>query len=369
MILHLLFDDIFGEYAVKQFSGEEMCSEFVTVVHSSSPVYSHKVEGVRVVAEDKEEFQILLQSLDGYKAIVFHGLFFPWQERVLQSVPDQVKVAWVFWGGDIYGRRELAPAYLSSSSRLLIRLHKWSRVLSNKKIKPSYEIPFSLLQRIDYCLTDVHEDFVFVKQYLNSEIREIWYNYYSVEETLGELADATITGKNVLVGNSSSIECNHLHGFSLLRRLHLGDSKIVAPLGYGEIWLKNKLLAVGRFLFGHHFWPIIDFIPRKEYNQIIQSCSTIVMPHYRQQAFGNILTALWLGSRVFLSERNCLFAYFKRIGAVVFSVEHDLNKSNPLVLSPLSENEIEQNRKVIKNIYGREVMHRRNLEIVRVLNQ
>lgn len=368
MILHLLFEDKFGEYAIKQFSGEDMCSEFIVVSFGkgrSTSTYSGKV---RIILNDSAEFNELLCCLGKYRAIVFHGLFHPWQERILRAVPSKVKVAWVFWGGDIYGRRDVVTRFLSMSSKLLVWFHRRSRVLLRIKIKPAYEIPSSLLQRIDYCLTDVHEDYEFVKRYLKSDIREIWYNYYSVEETLGDLATSEISGRNVLIGNSSSIEGNHLLGFRLVRRLCLGDSKVIVPLSYGETWLKNKLITAGRFLFGSRFFPILDFIPRKDYNQIIRSCSAVVMPHYRPQAFGNILTALWLGARVFLSERNVLYAFFRRIGAVVFSIEHDLKKSNPRVLSPLSENEIMQNRRAISTLYSEGVMHQKNVELVKTLN-
>ena len=60
MILHLLFDDKFGEYALRQFSGEEMCSEFVIVTHSCAPDCSHKYEGVKIAFEDQDGFQDLL---------------------------------------------------------------------------------------------------------------------------------------------------------------------------------------------------------------------------------------------------------------------------------------------------------------------
>ena len=369
MILHLLFEDKFEEYAVKQFSEEEMCSEFVVISFrktSSCSVSSNKVKTIRDVSE---EFKELLSNLGNYKAIIFHGLFHPWQERVLCAVPPEVKVAWVFWGGDIYGRKELKPNYLCLSSKFLVVLQKLSKVVTRKKENPPYEIPYSLFKRIDYCLTDIHEDFVFVKEYLKSDIQEIWYNYYSIEETLGDMADSTISGNDVLVGNSSSIECNHLHGFRLIRHLKLGESKVVVPLSYGELWLKNKLLVIGRALLGSHFFPLLDFIPREEYNQIIQKCSAVVMPHYRPQAFGNILTALWIGSRVYLSERSVLYAYFKRIGAVVFSLEHDLKRSDSQVLSPLSENERQQNRNAIEKYYSKEVMREKNLELVKILNQ
>ena len=169
---------------------------------------------------------------------------------------------------------------------------------------------------------------------------------------------------------SSSLECNYIDGLKALKRLNLTSSvKVFAPLSYGDSWIRNEISRRGKRMLGNRFHPLIEFLPRDEYNRIIVSCSTVVMPHFRPQAFGNILTALWLGARVFLSENNVLFAYFKRIGAVIFSIEHDLKESNPYVLSPLSENDVFQNRKAIKAFYSKDVMHIKNIEFVNTLNQ
>ena len=368
MILHLLHDDKFGEYAIRQFSEEKMCSEFIVVTHSYAPDCSDKFEGLQTIRADREEFQNLLQHLGDYKAIVLHGLFYPWQESVLRAVPNHVKVAWVFWGGDIYGRKDIAANYLSTSSQWLQRKQDIKRLIKGKKELSRFEIPYELLQRIDYCLTDIPEDFAFVKKYFNSDIKELWYNYYSVEETIGELVNAEHDGDNILLGNSSSLECNHIDGMRQLKKFKLGSSKIVVPLSYGESWIRKAILKKGRRMFGDRFMPLISFIPRPEYNRIIQSCSVVVMPHYRPQAFGNILTALWLGSRFYLSNRNPLLPFFKRIGTVIFSFEDDLSPDNQTSLSPLSVDQMEQNRKIIASIYGRDAMHKKNLEIVNVLN-
>ena len=369
MILHLLFDSKFGEYAIRQFSDSIMCSEFVLVTDSSTPVYSEKYKNVRIIKAEEDEFSSLLCGLGEYKAIVFHGLFYPWQKRVLEAVPDHVKIAWVFFGGDLYDRQDVRKRFLSVTSKWLLAIQNMKRLLRGRFVSPKYEIPLQLLKRIDYCLTDIPEDFAFAKSYLKSDIKDLWYNYYSIEETIGDLVDSTCSGNNVLIGNSCSLTCNHLDGLRLAREMKLPtEAKVYVPLSYGESWLKNAISKWGRLLLGDRFTPLTSFLPREEYNLIIKSCSIVIMPHYRPQAFGNILTALWLGSRVFLSVRNDLFPFFKRIGAVVFSVEHDLDDSS-VVLGPLSEIEREQNREVISSLYGKEVMYLKNLEIVRTLNQ
>lgn len=369
MILHLLFDSKFGEYAIRQFSDSIMCSEFVLVTDSNTPVYSEKYRNVRIIKEEGNEFSSLLCQLGEYKAIVLHGLFYPWQERVLEAVPDHVKIAWVFWGGDLYDRQDVKKRFLSGTSKWLLSIQNMKRVLRGRSVSPKYEIPLQLLKRIDYCLTDIPEDFAFAKSYLKSDIKDLWYNYYSIEETIGDLVDSTCSGNNVLVGNSCSLTCNYLDGLKMARELDLPTNAMVyVPLSYGETWLRKVVTKWGRILLGNRFISLTSFLPREEYNKIVKSCSVVIMPHYRPQAFGNILTALWLGSRVFLSERNELFHFFNGIGAVLFSAERDLNDPS-VSLGPLSEIEREQNREVISSLYGREVMYLKNLEIVRTLNQ
>lgn len=369
MILHLLFDDKFGEYAVKQFSGDDMCSEFIIVAQSNVPDCFRKYEGVKVVLEDNEEFQFLLQRLGEYKAIVLHGLFYPWQERILQVVPASVKVAWVFWGGDIYGRKCFSSRFLSLSSKCLRGLRNLKLRLWDRSNDHSYELPFSCLQRIDYCLTDIPQDYEFVLNYFKTPIKRLWYNYYSIEDTIGDLSHERVHGNNILVGNSGSIECNHLDGFRLVSKLDTGEASIIVPLSYGEPWLRRRLITLGKMFFKNHFKPLTNFLPRDQYNRIITSCSVAVMPHYRPQAFGNILTALWLGSRVYLSEKNPLLRYFRELGTIIFSIEHDLKRNNPAVLSPLSDEDVMKNRQALSLSYGKAVMNQKNIEIVKVLNQ
>lgn len=369
MILHVISDDKFSDYAIAQFSGDETHSVFVLISYTDTIQFVSSIEQVECIQWKSECYYQLLQRLGNYKAIVLHGLFWPWDEDFLRVSPPSVKVAWVFWGGDIYGRADISRRFLTRRSKELLTLRNIGRWVRHKRLSERYEVPFDLLKRIDYCMTDIPEDYVFVKKYLGTPIKELWYNYYSIEETVGDLAGEIVDGTSILVGNSSTIECNHLDGFRKLSALPLGDSKVVVPLSYGESWLRSFLLKDGERRFGRRFQPLVEFIPRSEYNTIIKSCAVVVMPHYRPQAFGNILTALWLGSRVYLSEKSFLYPFFKRLSTVVLTMEKDLNKSNPLALLPLSKSEIEQNRRAISAVYSKAVMHQRNKEIVRELNQ
>ena len=108
-----------------------------------------------------------------------------------------------------------------------------------------------------------------------------------------------------------------------------------------------------------------DFLPRDEYNELMFSCSTMIQPHFRAQAQGNIITALWLGMRVYLSEKNFAYRYFKRLGAIVFSLENDLSKEG---FSALPEETVVRNRTVLLQWYDKTAIGHQNMDLINLLD-
>ena len=373
MILHLLIysegtERQFAAYVLKQFSAPEMCSHFV-IMSSIKSIDDYKENhNVKVVNPcNQVEMELFVNTLPDYSAIIFHGLFEPWCETVLLRVPERVKVAWVFWGGEIYGRRDLADSYLGPWTKRVFRVRNLLKGIKKKSLC-SFELPKDLYQRVDYCLTDMEEEFKFAQDYLNAPgMKFLWYNYYSIEETLGELKESCCDGDSVIVGNSATIECNFFDCLSDIRNICRGDAKVVVPLGYGALWVRNLVVKIGKACLGDCFVPLTSFLTRKDYNSILLSCSAMVQPHYRPQAQGNIITGLWLGMRVFLSERNLAYRYFNRIGVRVFSIERDLNNKT-IRHQKLSTDIVDSNRAILSHWYGKGKMRSRLLHLVSVLN-
>jgi hypothetical protein len=73
------------------------------------------------------------------------------------------------------------------------------------------------------------------------------------------------------------------------------------------------------------------------------------MNHHRQQAIGNVMNAVYIGAKVFLSEKNTLFHYLKRIGCHIFSVEHDLIVENKEVFNLLTIQQMSDNRAIVSS--------------------
>lgn len=369
MILHLLTDDKFADYAIQQFSALEMESEFVLIPSNGMMDLVKYKDKCTIIRQRSQEFECLLNRLGQYTGIVLHGMFWPsWQKRVILQAPSKIKIAWVFWGGEIYMQYGMDVSSYAQLTKKLFYLHNWK---NNQQSKLPEELSLELYRRIDYCLTDEREEYMFAKQFTNSSFDYLWYNYYSIEETVGTLIDSQSNGHNIWLGNSAALEINHVDTlWSLYKTSRSTKNKgdVIVPLSYGVQWIRNVVLKFGKVLFGKRFHALTTYMPREEYNAVMLSCSIMIIHSWIPIAQGNIITALWLGMRVYLSERSMTYHYFRRIGCKVYSIEHDLNRMNPNVFAPMTQEDIETNRAVLRKWYSKEEMHKRNLEIVKALS-
>lgn len=365
MILHLLFDDKFADYTIRQFTPYGN-SEYLIVQNRADEEIRHiKLcdQLIRLVYES-DDYNAFLKELCRYKAIIIHGFYTPWQVEIVENAPEKVKIAWAFWGGDLYQRPDVRDRYLAPISKIFNHIHEWK-----KPTKDEYIVPMSALRRVDYVLDDMQENYEDIKRYINKpSVKYLWYQYYSIEKTVGEaLLDAKAEGQNVLMGHSAGIRTNHIEGMLALSRLKLKGRKVITPLSYGSPWYRNLILKVGKLLFHDDFQPQTSFLPIEEYNALICSCPTFICPAYKPEGMGNILTALWLGARVYLYKHNLKYKYLTRIGVRVFSIEDDLRRGNAEALSPISPEDLANNRTILKQIYGFAQMDERIQTIINTL--
>ena len=370
MILHLMTDEKFTDYTIEQFSAPEMQSEFVVVPSNNVMHLVKHIDRCTIIQQNSPEFEALLNRLDQYTGIILHGLFWPnWQKPILERVPKNVKVGWMFWGGEIYSRAEQYDLFLAPITKAMNNIHK---LYKHIKEDASSEMPLSLYKRIDYCLTDMHEEYEYAKQYSGGSFEHLWYNYYSLDRTVGALLDSRCDGKNIWIGNSAAEKNNHLDILLTIFKQGLHrkykDREVVIPLSYGAKWMANVVAKVSRFIFGKRARILNTYMQLAEYNAMMLSCSTIILGYTQPAAQGNIITALWLGMRVYLSEKSFAYDYFRRIGCKVYSIEHDLKRSNKDVYASMSDEDVAANRAILKQWYSVPAMHKKNLEIVKALS-
>ena len=369
-ILHIVTNEQFTDYAIRQFSAPEMCSEFVLIPSNHENWTVKMIDQCTVIERNSPEFEALLNLLGQYSGIVLHGMFWgSWQTPLLKHIPDHVKIAWVFWGGDLYSRHENKGIFYAPITNFFSKLHKRKK---NSQPDTSWEIPLELYKRVDYCITSVDDEYDFAREFTQSSFPRVWYSYYSIEETVGtSLMDSRSEGNNIWIGNSAAIANNHFdvlwHIWKSGALQKWDGNKVIMPLSYGEPWIRNLVEKVGKWLFGKKLQALEQYIPRDEYNALMLSCSTMIIGYWEPAANGNIMTALWLGMRVYLSEKSMALAYYKRLGCVIFSIERDLNRNNPDCFSRLSDEEWEQNRIVLTKEYGKQRTDQAVIDLVKLL--
>ena len=145
--------------------------------------------------------------------------------------------------------------------------------------------------------------------------------YYTAEQlNFSNLEYQSININRLWLGNSATDTNNHLDALDYLKSIQW-QGEIVVPLSYGSAEYREKIIEYGVKNFGEKFIPLVDFIPLEQYHQLMNSCGIVWMNHIRQQAAGNILTAIYMGKVVIMNHNNNLYKTLKEWGIYFESQE------------------------------------------------
>ena len=191
-------------------------------------------------------------------------------------------------------------------------------------------------------------DYQLLKKYIlkNKNLPHFELSAYSIEQILGELIGRQVddTSNVVLCGNSASYSNNHAYVMKYIKPLVNNTLSINMILSYGGNHFYNKrIINRGRKLFGGQFNAICNFMTLNDYNQLLSSAKICIYGNWRQEAVGNIVIALYLGSKVYLSKHNPLLKNLLDLGYIVYALEDATKES---FYEKLSQEIKERNREV-----------------------
>lgn len=306
----------------------------------------------------------LHQELAKYSLVLFHGLLGS-TLRCLRDIlksPQHPPTAWVIYGAEIeesfiipsrmLGVRTRCLYYSLLPYRVLVPFYRMSVRLSDHHLT-------KLLRKVDYFAHFMPEEIDFVQHHIGIRKPMLFHSYTRLDHFIEpELRDHQCkTHGNILIGNSASFTSNHIEIFSTIEPLLSQSTKVVTPLNYGNRYYKNHILRVGNKRFGALFSPITEPLSKKEYHRQMLDCSVFIQNSHKQQALGNIISALWFGLRVYLNDFTSTYKYFKRHGAILYSIGKDLSPENDHRFEGLSENQMLQNRNVLETLFGEQPLN------------
>lgn len=369
MILHFVIDEKVTDQIIENFSkADDSCCFLVFLSGKEEPLNYIKSFSDRIIKFSlQEDINAILEELN-VKAILTHAFHLEYAKAILK-IKRKIKIGWYIWGFDVYGLPKIKPytyapltnEYLLSSvpklriGRILLKyqfLRKFFFFFSKEEDR--YTVIFKALKKVDYFITYLEDDYKFFSKYYNNSFRYINCPFSTIDQYLAGNQNICLhnNANNILIGNSNSIESNHIDALSHISK-HIDKENNVSvyiPLSYGDNQdYKSYILKSGKKLFGDNFNPLLNFMERKHYIGLLRSCSVGVFYHYRQQAMGNIIAMLYLGSRVYLSKRNPAFNFFIENNIKVFDLENDFRIYQN---SKLEAQEVSNNRKVLAEIFN-----------------
>lgn len=329
-IVHLVVDDKFIDAAIREFEAVAPgCHDYLVLGSGTS--WRH-LRSTRVQPLQPAQWSARVRQPD-VAAVVLHGLM-PQHYALLAEVPPEPTVVWLGWGYDYYGL--LADAFpqgllLPATAALMSALQPRSprpvdgmMRASELSVARPYAKPSAAqraaLRRVDIFSPVLDDEVALVRRHQPwFTARHLPWNYLTLEDDL-EVGppNATPPGPNLLVGNSATATNNHLEAFELVRRcVDLAGRQVVVPLSYGDPAYAREIVKAGRRLFGDAFVPLLEFLPRERYIELLDSCGIVVMNHLRQQALGNVVIAGLRGARLFLNPANPMTRWLHRQGVPV----------------------------------------------------
>lgn len=261
------------------------------------------------------------------------------KSRVILKLPKNIKIAWRFFGYELYGKRE--DLFLSEKTRSYFesapkRINKLKKIFYNIKYgREPLNIFYQAVNRIDYMMALCTEEYDFLLKLWEDlpEFIQLCFGFTKRESL--KLPETAIKIKNqkrlVVVGNNRLMFNNHLDVIDLIdKSAKKSQYEFAILFNYG---VENSYSeAVRQITEGKEYFHLIeDFMSLEEFGVFYQRISALVLNGYRQMAVGNIFSALKTGTKIYLNEKNVFIDWMRNEGFYVYTMEdfeEDLKNDN-----------------------------------------
>jgi dTDP-N-acetylfucosamine:lipid II N-acetylfucosaminyltransferase len=236
---------------------------------------------------------ILQLMLDSEK-IIIHGL---WREKIndiLVANPELFKkVYWVLYGGDYYHRENYSKNHIK------------------------------VIQNAEFIMTCFTADFNLIKKMYGAKGKQLHSFVYTSNLCQPiEFEKFERSNLNILLGHSGIKENQHLKYLEFLSKFK-EKFTIFCPLSYPNknCYIEN-VIHYGKKLFGERFIPLLDFIPKGEYEVFLaEKIDIAICASWRMHGVGNITTLLSAGAKVYIDESTTTWECLSNIGIKLFSLK------------------------------------------------
>ncbi len=365
MKLHIIYNEKVTQRTISVFESVfPQQNKFIVMNkrgNSSFDTSQYHSEIVFVDAYSKYELLRAIGDTNKYQHIILHFLN-DYLAKALAKI-NHPSIYWIEWGADLYVNLLRPRGFkLYEDETLFFKITRpnipvpVAKLLYVFKRKLVQRTVVRFVKKVKYFVPDsMPGEYELLLSYYPelSHLRYKPFFYYPIDLIIPNKVLVS-KGTNIMVNHCASVAGNHTGVFKRLAGLELGDKKIIVPISYGNKAYASYLENVGKTLLGTNIIMIKDFMELSKYNDLLCECNVFIYGHYRQEAVGNILVALYLGGKVFLYEHNPLFEFYKSIGLHIFSIDKELNSES--ICTKLSASQVNENKKILNDYYSLEQM-------------
>lgn len=369
MKLHLFIHEKITQKVIENFIKTNSDDHYIVLDNRSTFQREYPSQVFLVREKQLQKVTLRVLSSGNIEKVVFHSLNLSFTSLLLSSIFSGISITWVIWGFDLYNLPRIRNSLLLpmtgnvyKNQRKTYNLGPFKIELSNKykiyrltrnlfgEIRQYKEIE-AVLTEIDEIATYLKQDYDFFLRYYPRKVSYKHLRFLSINQYINlDLLDSSVERNSIWVGNSNSYENNYFDCLAWLAQRNILSNKVVVPLSYGaDNYHKKAVCKLGQEFFQDNFIPLTEFVSLDDYTGIINSVRVAIFFHLRQQAMGTIISLMYSGAAVILSERNPSFEFFRGIGAVLWSyesIDFDLPEITPI--------QIDKNRKALSEYFKEE---------------
>ncbi len=316
---------------------------------------------------NQEFFESLNNSI-----VVFHSI--PNHlAKYLQFINKSNKVVWFLFGFETYGDQmlysenvlldKITYKYFRNKSigfnfKEQVKYYLFPFIRKIKKdlyySEKEYQIikreeKLNNLKRVDYIGSSFEEEKQIQSKILKFDRPLFDFWYYPLEVIVDMRTEINLNKGKVLIGHSGFSNGNHLDVVYKIKNYNLSNVEVIIPFSYGEKkYMEIVKKEIASLKINVKF--LEDFMPLSLYSGLLNDVKIAVFNNRRQQAIGNIITLIYFGSKVFLSEKNTFYQFLKRQNVLVYNYEKELNDTSINV--ELTENEMIFNQQKMIELFS-----------------
>lgn len=275
------------------------------------------------------------------------------KERLKAVKAEMDKADVIIWHGIMFGaKRALIPVlykrYMSKSVWVMrgIDLYNWKKEGTGIKTWLINRVNYLCRKGMPYVVAIFPTDAKVYQQQFGDRSKVFSLPYPIAESAFELMEEYRGTGPRpngkiyIQVAHNAYAFNHHIDILNSIQPFAEENLRVIVPLSYGNDWYNQvdgyitSVARRARRIFGAKATVLKRLMPPDEYSELLCNVDISIYGSARQNGLGNILRSLYMGNKVYLSNKNPLYRFFRDQGIDVFETEKIKDQSYEEFISP-----------------------------------